>query len=103
MIPRIGNNYNDTNESIGSIQSATTIRTLLRDGKSIKNYISPTDVFEYINVDQKLLYKIFLTNLDIVRDKKMKIFLSEGGQLISKINKIITKNTFSNIDFSDYE
>ena len=28
----------------------------------------------------------------------MKIFLSEGGQLINKIDKILIKNSFSNID-----
>lgn len=99
LVKRINNNYNDNVKNNGNIQSATYIR----------NHLHESDITQYLdkNIYQKihqvdnfnLLFPTFIINLNYAIDNRVNIFLSEHGELLFKLAKIIKNNNIDN--FSD--
>ncbi len=103
-IQRITNNYNDnTINSNQTIASATSIRCNLNQPDLIKNTMPEQSYNACLNVNQKMLFSLFLNNLQFCLDHNFKIFLSENNQLLIRLQRIIQKNNIDSIDDLVYQ
>ncbi len=98
-IQRITNNYNDnTINSEQTIASATSIRSNFNRPDLIKNTMPKQSYNACLNVDQKTLFNLFLNNLQFCLDHNFTIFLSEGNQLLARLQRIIQRHNIDTID-----
>ncbi len=98
-IQRITNNYNDnTIDSNQTIASATSIRSNLNQPDLIKNTLPEQSYNACLNINHKLLFNLFLNNLQFCLDHNFLIFLSEKNQLLIRLQRIINKYNVDNID-----
>lgn len=98
LLQRINNNYNDEQLS-GKISSATAIRIAFNSNKNLEKYLDETSIDGLIKINNNIIlkllkYKLYLTD----KEKLHTIALSENGELINKIFKII-----NNKEYKDYD
>ncbi len=91
LIKRIANNYNDSTIN-SNIASATSIRQNLKNKELIRNTLPEYSFNKIQTIDEALLFELFKNNLNLAIINNINIFLSEGNQLLYRLQKIVTKN-----------
>ncbi len=91
LIKRISNNYNDQ-EINSSIASATSIRNNMDKPELLQSVMPEYSQQSIQSIDEQLCINLFKHNLAYAIDNKLNIFLSEGGQLLMRLNKILSKH-----------
>ena len=96
IIKRINNNYFDENIT-GKISSATSIRNLIKDNKSVNNYVF-SNIYPFINLNNAYnnLFSILKYNLLFKDKSELKEILGVNEGIESRLINII--NTTNNYD-----
>lgn len=97
LIKRVHNNYNDTSIS-NPIASATAIRNGLTNNHNISHLLPTFSHENLLEINEELLFDIFKVNLLNCIDNKVDIYLSEDGQLLSRMARILNTQPFISLN-----